>query len=112
MNVAPLIYLGEVDLRTRIFTTSLSRGTASRCSTTGLLHPRRTPAHARYDWQDADLDADDTHRERFTVGVAAHLFSFAELIAQYRYNGGFVDAVTVGNPNRKNEGILQIHFWY
>jgi hypothetical protein len=114
LQAAPLVYLGELDVR------SIDPKDAGTPTHTGLttFHELdwllRTGLRlmARFDWQDTDLDAEATHRQRYTIGAVANLLPWVELIAQYRRNAGFAETFNFVNPNKKHEAILQVHLWY
>ncbi|MBI4822531.1 MAG: hypothetical protein HY791_40095 [Deltaproteobacteria bacterium] len=105
LELAPVIYLGELDVQTR----TPEGGDA--VTALSAFHEVDVEAHRginlklRYDWRDANLSNLDDHRHRLTFGFEIHPYTFVEVIAQYRLN------LEPGSRD-DNEGILQVHGWF
>jgi hypothetical protein len=108
LNLAPLVYLGEVDLRRN----SPEAGEARDGVT--MFHELDWNVHRgirlmfRYDWQNHNLnfgDLDFGRRQRYTVGVVVHPYTYTQLLAQYRRN------VEEGDLEN-DETLVQLRAWY
>lgn len=108
LELAPVVYLGELDLHTVSRTGS---DTAVTCLS--AFHEvdveafRGVNVKLRYDWQDGNVKKLDDHRHRLTFGVEVHPYTFVEVIAQYRLN-----LEPESHARDDDAGLLQIHGWF
>ena len=105
----PVTYMGEFDVRS-----THNKGDGGRVvNGLSILHEidvlvwQGIFVQLRHEWQDPDVELIDDHRNRYTMGVVWHPYSFVELIAQYRINQE-AGARSVAN----NEGLIQLHLGF
>lgn len=106
-NVAPLIYLGELDVR------RTDPVLASMETYTGIVAyhelnyrvSRGLTVAGRYDWIDRNIDLKDDHVSRYVAELRLHPYRGVELIGQYRQ-------LTSPASESESQGLVQLHLWY
>ena len=111
-NLAPVVYLGELDWRR----TDPVEGGDGRTSLTSFHEldyflTEGLRLMTRFDWQDFDAGETTSRLRRYTVGAVLNPVPFVELFVQYRHNDG-VETGTSFNPGREEEALIQLHLWF
>jgi hypothetical protein len=87
LNVLPVTYMGELDVRRTEATAGRRVGTGLAAMHQLTWHPRDgIRALVRYDWVDLDTELVDDHRWRLVLGLVVHPTDFFEQAVHYRRN--------------------------
>ncbi|MEQ8279138.1 MAG: hypothetical protein RMA76_17035 [Deltaproteobacteria bacterium] len=105
VGVAPVVYLGEYDLRHTTDDAAGSKTSLTSFHEVDFLVVEGLFLQMRYDWMDPDISNADDHIHRYTVGIVAHPFTSIEVIAQVRFNDEVAKAFN-------NETLVQLHAWF
>ncbi len=111
LNLYPLVYLAELDLRA-------ARAPGSELDESAYGFAALHEVHwlflqgldglARYEWMDPNLDFRDDQFHRVSLGLVWHPFSFTQLQLSYRYAWKRYDLL----KSASHDAFLMVHLWY
>ncbi len=106
LNAYPLIWLAQVDYRSRVDDPSAERTSAAMYALHELQFslPFALQLQLKYDWLDNDIDLKDDHRHRYTAGVEWNPVTHTQLVLQYRRS------YLAERPSAE-DAILMLHLW-
>lgn len=109
LNFAPLMYLAEIDFRTR--TDALDQRTSGLYAYHEVqwLFRDGLAAKLKFDWQDPSLTYADDHLNRLTLGADITPYTGLQIEPQYRrtWQGGTV--FTIGGELYSHELLVMVH---
>ncbi len=112
VNFAPLVYLGELDLRDRLDSEGVETTSLYAYHELQWLVRQGVVLKLKYDWEDPSTLYIDDHLNRFTVGADVSPYTFVEVEPQYRrtWRGG--EAFASGGEAVSDEVLFMVHGWY
>lgn len=112
VNFAPVVYLGELDFRSRLDGDGVETTSLYAYHELQWLATRGVVVKLKYDWEDPSTLYIDDHLNRFTLGADVSPYTFVEVEPQYRrtWRGG--SAFASGGEIVGDEVLFMVHGWY
>ena len=104
-----LIYLGEVQAAHRFSSKNRDTMALSAFHELGVMPAKGVSANLRYDWMDADVDAQFDSRHRLTGSVEFNPYPWGQLQLAYRHNWAHNEQRFESDSD---EVLVQLHGWY